>query len=120
LAEIKESADHVNDVITQRENREAIQAIEPVGAHERFFREILTSFAWFQMWGGAKLSKPGRLLTKQGPLIKRCRRDNKQFEFILFSDAMVYGMYARLCQCRFTKLTHKEQAESAHVCIGYT
>jgi hypothetical protein len=71
---IKEAAMFNNEMIRDRENREKIEEIE-------------------SRWAGLRTSmvKPGRWFVREGTLIKKCRRADKPFEFVLFSDALVYG-----------------------------
>ena len=40
---------------------------------------------------GLDTIKTDRVLVREGPLIKQCRRGPKEFEFILFKDSLFYG-----------------------------
>ena len=72
LGKIKGAATAINDVIKVRENQQELLELE-------------------SKWNGYEFSKAGRTIIKHGPLVKRCRRADKPFYFVLFSDVLVYG-----------------------------
>lgn len=72
LKKLTVSAMHVNDVIKIRENQQEILALDA-------------------MWSGYECSKAGRTLIRRGDLVKRCRRADKTFHYVLFSDVIIYG-----------------------------
>lgn len=66
---------------------EIVSVNEAIRAHEAtvVVRGIEGRFV-----GDVDLALEGRSFIREGPLVKVCRRDNKRFHFLLFSDLLVY------------------------------
>lgn len=73
---IQESASLINDVIKVRENQQQVLELDA-------------------SWSGYQCSSAGRMLVRQGELVKRCRRADKPFYYVLFSDVLIYGSDAK-------------------------
>eukprot|EP01006_Ploeotia_vitrea_P047592 TRINITY_DN67142_c7_g14_i1.p1 TRINITY_DN67142_c7_g14~~TRINITY_DN67142_c7_g14_i1.p1 ORF type:complete len:1084 (-),score=615.57 TRINITY_DN67142_c7_g14_i1:57-3308(-) len=70
---VSKSASHINEQIRAHENRNRILELSAT-----FIKD-------------PKLIAPGRIIVYQGELMKQCRKDDKQYLFILFNDLLVYA-----------------------------
>jgi len=76
LDKIKETATIINEAVRRQQQRNTVVELE-------------TKFT-----SNPKFVSPSRIFKKQGPLIKKCRADDRKYEFFLFNDLMVYGRVA--------------------------
>ena len=75
VAKVNDAAVFVAQTNQKRENKEMIVDIEDSFVDEEV---LLTA---------------GRIFIRSGPLVKVCRRENKEFYFWLFNDLLLYGHY---------------------------
>eukprot|EP00455_Lapot_gusevi_P057799 TRINITY_DN9948_c0_g1_i1.p1 TRINITY_DN9948_c0_g1~~TRINITY_DN9948_c0_g1_i1.p1 ORF type:complete len:233 (-),score=50.37 TRINITY_DN9948_c0_g1_i1:14-610(-) len=69
-------ARHINEAVRSRENRERIYQIQE------------------EFTGNVNFVAPHRYFVRRGPLVKKCRSADKEFEFFLFNDLLVYASSA--------------------------
>merc|ERR1711871_1566650 len=79
ITKVDDAAHRINECVRRRENNETIRRIQ-----KRFvkFQDVPDL---------ATLVQEGRVFVREGPLLKVCRREDKRFQFWLFSDIIMYG-----------------------------
>lgn len=91
LAEVSKVAMHINEAVKMQQNRQAIMMIQEkfsnkvdlVSPSRRFVRQGTYSacLGWLCL----------TLCVFAGPLIKKCRSDDRKYEFFLFNDLLLYA-----------------------------
>mmetsp|Transcript_13998 Transcript_13998/g.19427 ORF Transcript_13998/g.19427 Transcript_13998/m.19427 type:complete len:741 (+) Transcript_13998:1100-3322(+) len=73
LEKIKETATIINEAVRRQQQRQTVLDLE-------------TKFS-----SNPHFISPSRVFLRQGPLWKKCRADDRKYEFFLFNDLLVYG-----------------------------
>jgi len=73
LDKIKETAMIINEAVRRQQQRQTVMDLEKKFSSNPGF------------------ISPSRIFKHQGPLMKKCRADDRKYEFFLFNDLFVYG-----------------------------